>query len=371
MVRPAAAAPARGDGRARVDADASPSPRTTATSSTRRSASQPTTGLVLYPGGKVPSAAYAPQARAIAELGYLVVVVSVPFNLAVFEIDSAGPVIGGASGDRRTGRWAGIRSVGRWRRSSSTRTRDEVDGLVLWASYSAADLSSDGLAVAVGLRHARRRRPNYTSPSATSPSSVPDVTFAVDRRRQPRADGLVHRPAERSAGDDHREPTSRPRSSRRPSTLLDAVGGSRTDVRRSAEVARSETAAGRRADRATGIVAAAIPPMTKRDAERAAPATASRRAGTMARPIDMTGWAQQDDRGDDRRQSRQRDRDQQVAGRLRRDPEHRQPEQARRRRRQVEVAADLADDERARRHEDASRSPPGPPAGAGRGRPSG
>src|SRR3954451_10615300 len=31
----------------------------------------PTTGLVLYPGGKVPPAAYAPQARAIAEHGYL------------------------------------------------------------------------------------------------------------------------------------------------------------------------------------------------------------------------------------------------------------------------------------------------------------
>ena len=32
----------------------------------------PTAGLVLYPGGKVPPAAYAPQAQAIAERGYLV-----------------------------------------------------------------------------------------------------------------------------------------------------------------------------------------------------------------------------------------------------------------------------------------------------------
>ena len=57
------------------------------------SAGTPTTGLILYPGGKVPSAGYAPQARAIAEAGYLVVIVSVPFNLAVFDIGAAAPVI--------------------------------------------------------------------------------------------------------------------------------------------------------------------------------------------------------------------------------------------------------------------------------------
>ena len=102
--------------------------------------------------------------------------------------------------------------------------------------------------------------------------------------------------------------------------------------------------------RATGIVAAAIPPMT-----RATPSSCDRRRRLaeqddgQAHRHDRLG--QQDDRGDDRRQSRQRDRDQQVADRLGGDPQDRQPEQARRRRRQVQVAADLADDERAQRHE--------------------
>src|SRR4030067_2834600 len=44
----------------------------------------PTTGLILYPGGRVDPRAYAPTARKIAESGYLVIVVPMPFNLAVF-----------------------------------------------------------------------------------------------------------------------------------------------------------------------------------------------------------------------------------------------------------------------------------------------
>ena len=51
------------------------------------------TGLILYPGGKVPAAGYGPLARAIAGDGYLVVIMSMPFNLAVFGIDAAGPAI--------------------------------------------------------------------------------------------------------------------------------------------------------------------------------------------------------------------------------------------------------------------------------------
>ncbi len=106
----------------------------------------PTTGLILYPGGKVPSAAYAPQARAIAEHGYFVVVVSVPFNLAVFGIESAGPII---ADHPEITHWAvGGHSLGG---SMAAQFIDahpgQVDGLVLWASYSAADLSSDGLTV--------------------------------------------------------------------------------------------------------------------------------------------------------------------------------------------------------------------------------
>ena len=42
------------------------------------------TGLVFYPGGRVSPAAYAPAAHSLAASGNLVVIVSMPLNLAVF-----------------------------------------------------------------------------------------------------------------------------------------------------------------------------------------------------------------------------------------------------------------------------------------------
>ena len=51
---------------------------------------QPTTGFVIYPGGRVDARSYAPAARAIAGRGYLVVIVPMPFNLAVFSPSAAG-----------------------------------------------------------------------------------------------------------------------------------------------------------------------------------------------------------------------------------------------------------------------------------------
>lgn len=48
---------------------------------------QPSVGLVLYPGGRVDPRAYAPAAKALARQGYLLVIVPMPLNLAVFAPD--------------------------------------------------------------------------------------------------------------------------------------------------------------------------------------------------------------------------------------------------------------------------------------------
>lgn len=53
----------------------------------------PTTGLVLYPGGRVLAEAYAPLARRIAEEGYLAVIVYAPLNLAILDSGAANAVI--------------------------------------------------------------------------------------------------------------------------------------------------------------------------------------------------------------------------------------------------------------------------------------
>ena len=137
----------------------------------------PTVGLVLYPGGKVPPAAYAPQARAIAEAGYLAVVVPVPLNLAVFDINAAQAVI---DDHPEIAHWAvGGHSLGG---SMAAQFIDghpgKVDGLVLWASYSAADLSGDGLAVVSAYGTLDSGVPSFTS-SANVAKLGSDVTFKV------------------------------------------------------------------------------------------------------------------------------------------------------------------------------------------------
>ena len=45
-------------------------------------------GLIIYPGARVLPAAYGPLAQRIAAHGYLVVVASMPLNLAVLDIDA-------------------------------------------------------------------------------------------------------------------------------------------------------------------------------------------------------------------------------------------------------------------------------------------
>ena len=49
----------------------------------------PEAGIVFYPGGKVQAEAYAPLLRDLAEEGFLCVLVPMPFNLAVFDVNGA------------------------------------------------------------------------------------------------------------------------------------------------------------------------------------------------------------------------------------------------------------------------------------------
>ena len=102
---------------------------------------QPDTGLILYPGGRVDPRAYAPLARAIAQQGYLVVIVPMPLNLAVFGAGAAQEVIAAYP---EIEKWAiGGHSLGGAMAANFAKSQgDEVDGLALWAAYPA---SSDNL----------------------------------------------------------------------------------------------------------------------------------------------------------------------------------------------------------------------------------
>jgi len=138
-------------------------------------AAEPTVGLVLYTGGKVPPAAYAPAARAIAEQGYLVAIVPAPFNLAVFGIDAAQTVI---ADHPEIQTWAvGGHSLGGSMAAQFLASHPgAVDGLVFWASYSAADISPMGVTVASIYGTLDNGVPSYTS-SANVAKLGPKVTF--------------------------------------------------------------------------------------------------------------------------------------------------------------------------------------------------
>ncbi len=114
-----------------------------------RAGAQPDTGLIFYPGGKVDPRAYAPQARAIAAAGYLVVVVPMPLHLAVLAPGRAAEVIAAYPGVRR---WAiGGHSLGGSMAANFAHGHPgAVQGLVLWAAYPAGsdDLSAAALQVA-------------------------------------------------------------------------------------------------------------------------------------------------------------------------------------------------------------------------------
>jgi hypothetical protein len=108
--------------------------------------SSPTTGFVFYPGGRVDERSYSPAAREIAKAGFLVVVVPMPLNLAVFGIDKGREVVNAFPG---IAKWAiGGHSLG-GSMAAELVSKDPAlfDGLVFWASYPSSNLAALGIAV--------------------------------------------------------------------------------------------------------------------------------------------------------------------------------------------------------------------------------
>lgn len=95
---------------------------------------EPTTGLVIYPGGKVDYRAYAPTAQAIAEQGYLVVIPPMPLNLAFFDTNAAEKIIAAFP---QIQKWAVAgHSLGGVAASSYAAAHPEkIQGIGFWASY--------------------------------------------------------------------------------------------------------------------------------------------------------------------------------------------------------------------------------------------
>ena len=105
---------------------------------------RPEIGVILYPGGRVDPRSYAPTAHALAEEGYLVVIVPMPLNLAVLGASKAEQVI---SAYPEIETWViGGHSLGGSMAANFTKVNPQlVDGLVLWASYPAGSDDLSGI----------------------------------------------------------------------------------------------------------------------------------------------------------------------------------------------------------------------------------
>lgn len=114
------------------------------------SVQQPTEsrGLIFYPGGKVEFTAYAPLLHQLAEEGWTCILVKMPFNLAVFDMDAADDI---PEHFPRIDSWyLGGHSLGGSMAASFAADENDFgqyDGLVLLGSYSTANLSKSGLEV--------------------------------------------------------------------------------------------------------------------------------------------------------------------------------------------------------------------------------
>jgi hypothetical protein len=96
-----------------------------------------TAGLIIYPGGRVDYRSYAPLAHAIANEGYLTVIVPMPLNLAVFGSNAANDVI--ASHTEITSWAIGGHSLGGTMAAQfDYQNPSKIEGLVLWAAYPAS-----------------------------------------------------------------------------------------------------------------------------------------------------------------------------------------------------------------------------------------
>lgn len=112
----------------------------------------PTTGVILYPGANCDVRGYAPVLRRLAEQGYLVVNVAMPFDFAIFAPNRALQVVAAHPEIRRwvlIGHSMGGAMAGQFVHSHPT----AVDGLVFWDAYPPDSASLADLRMPVWLIH--------------------------------------------------------------------------------------------------------------------------------------------------------------------------------------------------------------------------
>lgn len=110
------------------------------------STGKPSKGLIFYPGGEVDERGYALPLHEIAAAGYLVVLVPMPLQLAIFAPDKASEVIA-AYPEINTWAIAGHSLGGSMAARYAFHHPDNIAGLIMWDAYPADDMTESTLAV--------------------------------------------------------------------------------------------------------------------------------------------------------------------------------------------------------------------------------
>jgi len=137
-----------------------------------------TKGFIFYPGGKVEYTAYQPLMAACAQQGILCVLVKMPFNLAVLDINAAAGI---QQQYPQIENWyIGGHSLGGSMAAAYLADHaDDFDGLVLLGSYSTADLSETGLTVlsVYGSEDRVMNRAKYDENKSNLPGDLVEVVL--------------------------------------------------------------------------------------------------------------------------------------------------------------------------------------------------
>lgn len=138
-----------------------------------------TTGFIFYPGGRINPVSYAPYAHQIAAQGYLVVIVPMPLNLAVFSINSANNVIAAYPNITH---WAiGGHSLGGTMAVQYIQDNPgKVQGLALWTAYPPSGVNLSGANISAVTIHGTKDGLVSNQQITDSLKQLPPNTVRVD-----------------------------------------------------------------------------------------------------------------------------------------------------------------------------------------------
>ena len=138
-----------------------------------------TSGFIFYPGGKVEHRAYEPLLAELAREGVLCVLVKMPFNLAVFDINAADGIQEQYPGIENW--YMGGHSLGGSMAASYLKKNSEdYEGLILLGSYSTEDLSKTNLGVlsVYGSEDKVMNREKYDKNKSNLPDGFTEIVIA-------------------------------------------------------------------------------------------------------------------------------------------------------------------------------------------------